>query len=1398
MGKRSKGLPLAASRVSRPKPRPAKVSSDAQTEQFAIVGIGASAGGLEAFQQLLKLLPSDTGMAFVLVQHLDPTHPSLLASILSKATAMTVTEAKSGLLVRPNQVYVVPPNVDMALLKRTLTLTPRPETPGPHLAIDFFFRSLATEEGNRAIGVLLSGTGTDGTEGLRAIKAEAGITFAQAMSTAKFRGMPEHAIGAGVVDAALPVDKIVEELVRLSHHPYVAPRTAAQEIELAAPQEHDVLNQIFVLVRGATGIDFSDYKSTTIKRRLARRMALRKLESLDAYEKALRKDPAEAQALCNDVFIHVTEFFRNPDVFDALKKQVFPELVRRHRDGSGIRVWVPGCSTGQEVFSLAICLLEVLGEEVGKLRVQIFGSDISAGAIETARAGLYSEESLRELSPARRERFFTPTDGGYRIAKSIRDLCVFVKHDLARDPPFAKVDLISCRNVLIYFGANLQQRTVQHFHYCLNPEGFLVLGHTEAISAFAQQFGVIDKASKIFMKVGGRATTAIGAPSWERTAGVTPVGIRSPAAPQTGTDAQRQVDTMLLGRFAPPGVVVNERMDVVQIRGRTSPYLELPPGQPNMNLLKLVREELMPELRRAFEQAKKESVTVRRHGLPLQHHGVETTVDLEIMPIAGLPSKERFFLVLFESPAPVPLVSTSTGPLSKAKAPLKAPANPQEVVRLKEELAATKNYLQSVHDERQRMYDELTTANEELVSGNEELQSTNEELETAKEELQSANEELTTVNDELQSRHEEQDRLNSDLVNLLAAVDMAVIIIGGDRRIRRFTPRARSLMNLIPSDVGRPIDDIRPNVQVTDLDQQISEVIESITQRESEVQDRDGRWYRLQIRPYRTIDNRLDGVVISLVDIDALKQTVTSTAQALEYVAAIVETVRVPLVVLDDRLVVVSVNHAFYRVFGSGPADVQHRKFFELSRGAWNVDGLRQRVETSLSQGAALETEIELSLHPDHKRRVTVGANAMRIEHGRKLLLLTLLDVTERATMLADTQRARSEAERANLTKDLFLATLSHELRTPLASVVLRAALLQRGNLAPDKVLGIGQAIERATKVQAQLIDDLLDISRIVSGKLEIQRLPVDLSLCVNNAVDTVRGNAEARSIQLQLDLDRKVESIYGDAMRLQQVVWNLLNNAIKFTPPGGTVTVSLMRQESQARISISDTGQGIAPEFLPQIFDRFTQADSTSTRTFGGLGLGLAIVRDLVSLHGGTVRAESPGKGKGTTFIVLFPLPKELALNAQPSSGAETTPAGIRSPAGDSLRGTRVLTVDDDASTREAIAEILAGYGVDVRTAGSAAEALKLLPSFLPDALLCDLAMPNEDGYSLLRQIRALDDKQGGRVPAAAVTAFVSKNDRERTLAAGFKLHVAKPASAETLHDTITQLISESRAASP
>jgi len=846
-------------------------SSSAQARSsFPIVGIGASAGGLEAFTALFKALPPDLGVAYLLVPHLDPQRESAIAQIVARTTAMPVAQIEDRMTVEPDHVYVIPPNCDLALSGLRCRISDRDQTRSVNATIDIFFRSLAAQQGSNAIGIVLSGTASDGTLGLTAIKGEGGITFAQDTRSAKYDGMPASAIAAGCVDFILPPEGIAQELARIRRHSYVSGNSFAR-IETEGAANDVFMHQVFRLLRRATRVDFSEYKPPTIGRRIQRRMVLHRIEKLPEYVALLQRNRDEVNALYRDLLINVTSFFRDPDAFEALKRVVYPAILAVRSAGKApIRIWVPGCSTGEEAYTHAISLIEYLGEERADVPVQIFGTDLSETAVQHARTAIYKESIETDISPARLRRFFHKTDGGYQISRTIRDLCIFSTQNIFSDPPFSRMDLVSCRNVMIYLSQSLQKRVIPVFHYALNPTGFLMIGNTEGLlGAGSELFEMTDKKQKIYRRklVSTPAPLGFSMEIHDHEGGSAEAQLPAlnPGEPlRTPLELQRETDRLLLARYAPPAVVVNAQMEILQTRGRTGRFLELAPGKASLNLLKMVQSGLLFEVQSAVEEAKKTGVETERSNLNVENDGSGMHTTIRVFPFRTPTQQEPSYLVIFEPNPAVPEAPPAgdAAPLSKSEHAEKE----KQIAQLRQELSASREYLQSIIEMQETTNEKLQSANEEIQSVNEELQSTNEELQTSKEELESANEELHTVNDEMQHRNDLLTQLNNDLTNLLNSVNLAMVMVSSDLSVRRFTPQATAILGLGPSDIGRPIPRLKLKIDGRALEQTMLNVIQQVQAQHSAVQDADGRWFSLRVTPYRTLDNRIDGAVLTVVD----------------------------------------------------------------------------------------------------------------------------------------------------------------------------------------------------------------------------------------------------------------------------------------------------------------------------------------------------------------------------------------------------------------------------------------------------------------------------------------------------------------------------------------------------
>ena len=1431
---------------------------------FPIVGIGASAGGLEAFTALLTHLPIDTGMGFVLVQHLDPQHESALTQLLSRATTMPVQEVTDKLAVEANHVYVIPRNTTLGIVGGVLTLRRRPTTRAPHRSIDVFLEALAADQRELAIGVILSGTASDGTVGLEAIKAEGGIAFAQDDS-ARYDSMPRSAVAAGCVDFVLSPEQIAYELARIAKHPQLAKAaaerstraeddrvsatahegddtplpsgghddsdTGATRARAEAGRERvenagkriaeDGFKKILLLLRNHSGVDFSLYKSSTIQRRITRRLVLSKHDTLERYAQFLRGNTHELDALYSDVLISVTSFFRNPDAFDMLQRKVLPALLQRSDDP--LRMWVLGCSTGQEAYSLAMSFVEA-AEKTPRMRtLQVFATDLNDALLDKARQGLYAKSIAQDLSPGRLRRFFVEEEGGYRVNKALREMVVFARQNMISDPPFSRMDLISCRNLLIYLEPGLQKKVFPVFHYALKPGGFLYLGASESVGSFIALFEPVDKKHKIYVKKAA-PTPAFQLPARKQRGEAdtrhTGRPVRTPAEPGVALEgfraelsAQREADRVSVNQFAPPAVLVNADLQILQFRGPTSAYLEPPTGKASFDVLKMARNGLMLPLRTAINRAKKDNKTIRTENLRVERDGTIRTVNVQVIPLKNL--RDRCFLIVFEDADPQDRATTATQEPHGTQRASRTPkaqrdqraarvGESRRIAELETELAETREYLQSIQEQHEAANEELQASNEEVQSANEELQSINEELETSKEELESANEELTTVNAEMANRNVELNRLNSDLVNIQTSAQVAMVLLSRNLIIRRFSAQAEKQFNLLAADIGRSIGSVRHGLDVPDLHDLITDVIDTVRVREREVRDTEGCWFSLRVRPYLTTDNKVDGAVLVLVDITDLKRSELTIAAARDYADAIVRTTRDPLVILDGDLRVDTANAAFYRTFEVSPSESEGHLLYELGNQQWNIPQLRELLEAVL-QGEPVFDDFEVTHHFEHLGRRTMRLNGRRLDDSTgqpARILLGIQDVTESVRSQAVLRQATVDLSEADRHKNEFLAMLAHELRNPLAPILGALEIMRRAKRSEgsdEDAVDVSHHVDDALDMlqrqighMVRLVDDLLDASRISRGKIDLRREHVELSSVVHHAVDAARPLAERRGQELRVTLPRVPLYVNADPTRMAQIVGNLLNNACKFTERGGHIWLTVERADEpgpagtesasqllapQVVIRVRDTGIGIAADRIEAIFDMFTQLDTSLERSTSGLGIGLTLVRALAEMHGGTVEASSSGIGQGSELVVRLPIVIE-----------EATPAPQASMPGPAATPLRILVVDDNRDGAESLALLLTLTGHETHTAHDGLAALESAARLDPDVILLDIGLPGLNGYEVARRIRE-QHRDNGRPILVALTGWGQDEDRKRAAEAGFDAHVVKPVDFVVLGKVLAEL---------
>jgi two-component system CheB/CheR fusion protein len=828
---------------------------------FYIVGMGASAGGLEAFEKFFQHTPNDSGMGFILVPHLDPNHISLMPELVQKSSKMNVFQVKDGDQVQPNNVYIVPPNYDLAILNGILQLFPPSKIAAPRMPIDYFFRSLAQDQGEKAICIILSGMGTDGTLGLRSVKGELGMAMVQAPDSAKYNSMPRSAIETDLVDYILPPEKMPEQLIAYTKHGTQKVDTKLISAEGKVP---DAMRKIFILLRTHTGHDFSSYKKNTIYRRIERRMQVHQMDKITTYVRLLQENKVEVEILFKELLIGVTNFFRDPESFKALEKKALPGLLADKSDDDTIRVWVPGCSSGEEAYSIAILLRECTEQLKRHMGIQIFATDIDKSTIDTARAGIYPASISADVSPDRLKRFFTSEDNTYSIKKDIREMLVFAPQDIIKDPPFTKLDLVCCRNLLIYFDAELQKKLLPLFHYSLKPEGILFLGTSESIGGFTDLFAAVDKKWKIFRRKESDPSVHA-AFAFSETLPLQRIYEVEPGKPKE-INITQLAEKCLAEHYAPPSVIIDEKGEILYIHGRTGKYLEPASGEARLSIYRMAREGLKLELPSAIHKAATQKKEVIHKKIAIKGNGSTQMIDLIVRPMSHAKAPPGLMMVVFEDVTPV----TKEKPAEKKRVQtLKGDERTKELER---ELQYTKENLQSAVEELETSNEELKSTNEELQSTNEELQSTNEELETTKEEQQSMNEELTTVNSELQGKIDGLSEANNDLKNLIDAIEVPTIFLNNELCIKRFTSHATRIINLIQVDIGRSIADIATKLEDTNISEVAKAVLKDLVFREMEVHTSDGFYFRMRIAPYRTIENVIDGVVITFTDLTKEKE----------------------------------------------------------------------------------------------------------------------------------------------------------------------------------------------------------------------------------------------------------------------------------------------------------------------------------------------------------------------------------------------------------------------------------------------------------------------------------------------------------------------------------------------
>ncbi len=942
---------------------------------FPIVGIGASAGGLETLQALFADMPADADIAFVIIQHLSPHHKSLMVELLAKHTPMAVREIEDGMPLSSGCVYLTPPDKNVAIFNRRLHLMEPIKGSGINMPIDFFFRSLSEDQKERAIGIIVSGTASDGTLGIKAIKGEGGMVMVQEPATAKYDGMPRSAVATGIVDFIVPVEKMPQTLLGYIRHPFLS---SPGKINLSETNQQQ-LSKMYALIRTATGHDFSKYKTNTIQRRIERRLAVHQIEKLSDYVAFLQKTPSESKALFKDLLIGVTSFFRDPQAFEILAHQGVERILQNKKFDEPLRCWVVGCSTGEEGYSLAILISEAMEKLDKHPDVQIFASDIDEAAIETARKGVYPDSIAVDVSKERLKQFFIREQGVFKVKKQVRDMVVFSPHSIIKDPPFSKLDLVSCRNLLIYMDPSLQKKIIPLLHYTLNPEGVLFLGSAETIGEFTDRFNTLDNKWRIFKRKAGASGNSIDYPSQKAFYGLpqSPPG-EGPTISKP-VDLQSLAERKILDQYAPAAVLVNDRYEILHFVGRTERYLVPPTGNPSFNVLNMARADLKFDLTAALHKAKSEKKHTTRKHIRIKYNGGFCLVDLSVSPVDDPKLPPGLLLVVFEEKT-----SDHTAQYAASKTTRKDSTG-LKARQLEQELYSTREHLQATIEELETSNEELRSTNEEMHSINEELQSTNEELETSKEELQSTNEELNTVNAELQSKVHELSRISDDMNNLLAAADIASIFLDTRLRIKRYTPAAARIIKLIPTDIGRPFNDLKTSFPKVDLAQQTQKVLDDLNTFETKIESEDHVWYQLKAMPYRTTENVIEGVVLTLINI---QQQIGQNEDQLRRFATVLEDSNDAVMVMDLRGRILAWNKGAEMMYGWTQAEALNMNAADLLPEDGQKE-LQQLIDKIIKGETVRSFKSHRKTQKGHILDVWLTATALADESGRPIEIAT-------------------------------------------------------------------------------------------------------------------------------------------------------------------------------------------------------------------------------------------------------------------------------------------------------------------------------------------------------------------------------------------------------------------------
>jgi PAS domain S-box-containing protein len=1178
--------------------------------KFIVVGIGASAGGIQALKIFFEHVPAGSGIAYVVILHLSPTHDSKLAEVIRISAKIPVQQVVEKVKIAPDHIYVIPPNQHLTMEDGHINVSPNMQLEDRRAPIDIFFRTLAESHGPHAVCVILSGTGANGSMGLKRIKEKGGAAYVQSPREAEFNEMPRNAISSDLVDAILPVAEIPGSIINYKNNLGLV--QIPVDTENREEKEQNALRELFTQLRVRTGHDFSNYKRPTLIRRIERRITVRNLPNLANYAGFLQEHPDEVNALLKDLLISVTNFFRDKKAFEALELEILPLILKNKKNEDQVRIWVAGCATGEEAYSIAMLCAEQTMNVIDAPKIQIFATDIDEDAIQHAREGLYTINDAADVSAERLRRFFNKEGDEYRIRREIREMVLFASHNFIKDPPFSHLDLVSCRNVLIYLNKAAKERVMETFHFALNTGGFLFLGTSESIDTTHNLYDLVSRDHHIYKS---RQATVKTYPVPES------VPVIRVGQLQSGFTGKERANKLLeritysdlhlrlLEQYAPPSIIVNEEYDIIHISDRAGRYLQFTGGEISQSLLRLVRQELRLELRSALYQAMQQKAAVEAKELTVKLDDRIETINIHVKPVLREEDPARgLILVLFErtekDTADKEMVLRSDDAVSR---------------HLEEELMRLKAQLRSSNEQHEFQAEELKASNEELQAMNEELRSAAEELETSKEELQSMNEELRTVNQELKVKIEETSLSSNNLQNLINSSSIGTIFLDRSFKIAMFTPSVLDIFNLIPGDYGRPLSDITHKLQYHTLQEDAETVLEKLSVIEREVTSLDGRIFIMRLLPYRTAEDHINGVVITFIDITTRKQAEESLRQSKERMEKAFKIETVGIIYFKPNGKITGANDAFLLMCGYSREDVnQGRLHWDEITPEEHLPESRKKMDELMTTGRVLPFEKQYIKKDGTRWWALSSSSRISEEEGVEFIL----DITSQKTMEQQ--------------KDGFIAIASHELRTPVTSVKVYGELLQERIKKTDDPINIELVKKLNSQIERlnHLIVNLLDTTNIVEGHLTLKLKKFDINELIIEQVAEIKQLSKAHEFIVKLD---KPQTITADRERIGQVLTNLLSNAVKFSAEGSDITITSRVIKNGVKVSIRDNGIGIPENMISNVFSRFFRISNTQTQTYPGIGLGLYISAGIIERHGGSISVESI-EGKGSTFYFTLP----------------------------------------------------------------------------------------------------------------------------------------------------------------